>query len=390
MGVSRSMDFFKTTDLAETQEHRLLQESLRRFLAKELAPIAAQIDREERFPLEVVKHMGRLGFLGLILPEEYGGGGRDFTGCAIVAEEVSKICAATYTSTTAHVFAEHWIDLFGTEDQKRRYLPAMATADLLGAIALTEPEAGSDVASLATTAVREGDAYVLNGTKTFISNGPVADLVVVLARTGGPGPKGISTFIVESSTPGFEAGKPFEKCGNRASLTSEIFLRGCRVPARNLLGEENRGFIGSMQFLPFERMMVAVCCAALAQAALEACLRYAHERRQFGQPISSFQMIQGMLAEIATNIYATRCIVKHLIALLKQGVPCNTEASMGKLFGAEMVMRATIDAVQVLGGYGYTRDFPVERYMRDAKLFAIGGGTSQIQKLIIARALLGQ
>ncbi len=382
------MEVFKSTDFAVTPEHRMLQDSVRRFVAKELAPIAAHIDKEERFPLDVIKHMGRLGFLGLIVPEEYGGGGRDFTGCAIVAEEVSKVCAGTYTSTTAHVFAEHWIDMFGTEEQKNRYLPRMATTDLLGAIALTEPEAGSDVASLKTTARREGDVYVLNGTKTFISNGPVADVIVVLARTGGPGPKGISTFIVESNMPGFSPGKPFEKCGNRASLTSEITFRECRVPRTHLLGQEHRGFVESMRFLPFERVMVAVCCVGLAQAALEACIRYAKDRTQFGQPICSFQMIQSMLADIATNIYATRCMIQHIIGLLEQGVACNTEASMGKYFGAEMVMRATIDAVQILGGYGYTHEFPVERYMRDAKLFAIGGGTSQIQKLIIARALL--
>jgi len=355
------MEFFRTIDFAETEEHQMLKESLRRFLAKELAPIAAQLDKEERFPADVIKKMGALGFLGLILPEEYGGGGHDFVGCAIVAEEVSRICAATYTSTTGHVFAEHWIDMFGTKHQKDRYLTGMATAEKIGAIALTEPDAGSDVASLKTTAVRQGDNYILNGTKIFISNGPVADVVVVLARTGGPGPKGISTFIVESGFPGYSATPPFEKCGNRASLTSEIVFENCEVPAGNLLGEENRGFIGSMKFLPFERMMVAVCCAALAETALDECIRYAKERKQFGQPIASFQMIQSMMAE---------------------------KASMAKLFGSEMVMRATIDAVQILGGYGYTREFPVERYMRDAKLFAIGGGTSQIQKLIIARRLL--
>ena len=382
------MEFFRTIDFAETEEHQMLKESLRRFLAKELAPIAAQLDKEERFPADVIKKMGALGFLGLILPEEYGGGGHDFVGCAIVAEEVSRICAATYTSTTGHVFAEHWIDMFGTKHQKDRYLTGMATAEKIGAIALTEPDAGSDVASLKTTAVRQGDNYILNGTKIFISNGPVADVVVVLARTGGPGPKGISTFIVESGFPGYSATPPFEKCGNRASLTSEIVFENCEVPAGNLLGEENRGFIGSMKFLPFERMMVAVCCAALAETALDECIRYAKERKQFGQPIASFQMIQSMMAENATNIYATRCMVKHLIELLKKEVECNVEASMAKLFGSEMVMRATIDAVQILGGYGYTREFPVERYMRDAKLFAIGGGTSQIQKLIIARRLL--
>lgn len=376
-------------DYAQTEEHKMLRESVRDFLAKELAPIADEIDRESRFPMEVFKKMGRLGFLGLVLPEEYGGGGDDYIGCAIVQEEIAKVCASTFTSTMGHIFCGHWIDIFGTEEQEKKYLPDLATTEKIGAIGMTEPEAGSDLASLRTTALRDGEYYVLNGSKMFITNAPVADVMVVLASTDkSKGPKGISTFIVDTNTPGFSTGKPLDKLGNRASPLSEVFFEDCRVPAPNLLGKEGEGFFGALKFLSFERMMVMVCCAALAEAALEASIKYAKERVQFGRPIAKFQSIQNMIADMSTGIFASQCMAYRVMTSLQEGRDCAVEAAKGKLFATEMVMKATIDAIQIFGGYGYTKDFPVERYMRDAKAFSIGGGTSEIQRLIIAGDLL--
>ncbi len=378
---------FKPIDYAETDEHRMIQETARRFLADKLVPIAAEIDREERFPLEVFKELGRLGLLALMAPEEYGGGGHDIMGCAIVAEEIAKVCAGTYTSTTGHVFCLHWIDKYGTPEQKKRYLPLLASGEWIGGMAITEPEAGSDVASLKTTAVREGDAYVVNGNKIFITNGSVADVIVCLVRTGGPGPKGISTLIIETDTPGYSASKPFEKCGNRASPTNELAFEDCRVPVSNLLGKENRGFIESMIFFPFERALVGVCCGALCEASLEEAIRYCKERSQFGQPIIEFQMVQQMLAEMTVDLQGTKSLTRDALKKYMSGEDANIEASIAKIFGADAAMRVTMNAVQLLGGYGYTQEFPVERWFRDAKLYAIGGGTSQIQKLIVARSL---
>lgn len=379
---------FKPIDYAETDEHRMIQETVRRFVADKLAPIAAEIDRDERFPREVFKELGKLGLLALMAPEAYGGGGHDVIGCALVAEEISKVCAGTYTSTTGHVFCLHWIDKYGTPEQKAAYLPKLATGEWVGGMAITEPEAGSDVASLKTTAVRDGDDYVVNGNKIFITNGSVADVIVCLVRTGGPGPKGISTLIIETDNPGYTASTPFEKCGNRASPTNELAFENCRVPVSNLLGTENRGFIESMIFFPFERALVGVCCGALCEAALEETVKYCKERSQFGRPIIEFQMVQQILAEMAVDLQATKTLTKDVLKKYMSGADANVEASIAKIYGADAVMRVTTHAVQLLGGYGYTREFPVERWFRDAKLFAIGGGTSQIQKLIVARALM--
>ncbi len=379
---------FETIDYAETEEHRMVQSTARKFLADKLAPIAAQLDEEERFPKEIIRGMGELGLLALIAPEEFGGGGHDVIGTAIVAEEVSKICAGTYTSAQGHIFCLHWIDKYATPEQKAKYLPRLVSGEWLGGIAITEPEAGSDVASLKTTAVREGDHYVVNGTKTFISNGNVADVIVCMTRTGGPGPKGISTLIIETSTPGYSASKPFEKLGNRASPTCEVALEDCRIPAENLLGRENNGFIESMVFFPFERALVAVCCGALCESALNESLQYCKERKQFGKPIAEFQMVQQILAEMAVDLQATKSLTRDVLKKYASGQDANMEASIAKIFAADAAMRVTTNAVQLLGGYGYTREFPVERWFRDAKLFAIGGGTSQIQKMIVARGLM--
>jgi len=379
---------FKPVDYAETDEHRMIQQTARRFLAEKLAPIAAEIDREERFPVEVFRALGELGLLALVVPEEYGGGGHDVIGTAIVAEEIAKICAGTYTSTTGHVFCTHWIDKYGTPEQKAKYLRKLATTEWIGGMAITEPEAGSDVASLRTRAVRDRDHYVLNGSKTFITNGSVANLIVCLTRTGGPGPKGISTFIIETATPGFSASKPFEKCGNRASPTCEITFTDCRVPAANLLGQENRGFVECLIFFPFERGLTAVACAALCESALTHAVAYCKDRKQFGQPIIEFQMVQQMLAEMAVDLQVSKTLTRDSLKKYASGADANVDASIAKIFASEAAQRVTSNAVQLLGGYGYTREFPVERWFRDARVYAIAGGTTQIQKLIVARALL--
>lgn len=379
---------FQFIDYAMTEDHKILQDMVRRFLADKLAPVAAENDEKERFPLEIVKEMGRLGFLALIAPEEYGGGGHDVIGTAIVAELISRICGGTYTSTTGHIFSMHWLDKFGTKEQKEQYLPKLATCEYIGCIGITEPEAGSDVAALKTKAVLDGDHYILNGTKTFITNGNVADIMIVMTRTGEPGPKGITNFIVETKMPGYEASKSFAKMGNRASPTCEVAFTDCRVPAENLLGTLNNGFIETMNFFPFERVLVAVACGALAESSFYEALRYSQERKQFGQPIAQFQMVQQMLADMACKIQSIKAMTKECLLKYAAGIQANTEASMAKLYASEATLRVITDAIQILGGYGYMREFPVERWYRDARVYSIGGGTSQIQRQIIARAMM--
>ena len=378
-------------NLERNAEHSLVRKELRKILKKELVPIAAEIDETEQFPMDLFKKLGNLGYLGLILPEKFGGGGRDFFGTAIVAEELAKVCPGLYTSSFGHIFCSHWIDMFGTDAQKEKYLPPLATADHIGAIAITEPDAGSDVSGIITNAVEEGDHYILNGRKTFISNGPIADTICVVARTPDETTdKGISTFIFETETPGFHAEAPMNKLGNRASLTSEIAFENCRVPKENILGTKHKGLSEVTKFFAFERVTVAIACAAITEAALAASKEYALQRVQFGQKIAFFQSIQEMLADMATDIYATRCMSWDILDRMEKGEHPVSEASMSKVFGSEMVMRHTMNAIQIFGGYGYTKEFPVERYFRDAKLYSIGGGTSQIQRMIIARGVLGK
>ncbi len=379
---------FEPIDYATTDEHRMIRESARKLVAARLAPVAAELDREERFALDVVRELGRQGLLGLIAAEEHGGGGRDYVGAAIVAEEVAKVCTGTYTSTSGHVLALHWIDAFGSPAQRARYVPKLATAQWLGGIAITEPEAGSDVASLATSAVHDGDSYRLDGSKVFITNGSVADVLVCLVRTGGPGAKGISSVILETSTPGFSASRPFEKCGNRSSPTCELAFADCRVPAESLIGREGEGFAQVMRLFVFERALVGVACSALCEAALACAVRHCSTRRQFGRPIADFQMVQQLLAEMAVDLHVTKSLTRDLLGKIVSGTEAAVDAAITKIFSAEAAVRVTGNAVQLLGGYGYTRELPAERWFRDAKLFSIGGGTTQIQKLIVARALL--
>ena len=364
-----------------TKEHKLIGQAVREFVKKELAPIVPELDEEERFPMEVFKNMGDLGFLGLILPDEYGGSGPDYFGAAVVGEEIAKVCPGFHTSVHGHVFCAHWIDLFGTSEQKQKYLPGLATAESIGAIAITEPEAGSDVGGAQTFATETNEGFILNGSKIFISNGPIADVIVVVAATDDESkPRGISTFILETKTPGFTAEPPMKKLGNRVSPTSEIILKDLFLPKENLLGTKHKGLAETTKLLTFERVLVAVACGGIAEKALHEARTYALGRKQFGKPIAHFQSIQHMMADVAAEIFATKSMAYRVLEQMEQGQYPVAEAAMAKLFGAEMVMRATTAAIQILGGYGYTREFPVEKLFRDAKVYSIGGGTSQIQR----------
>ena len=373
----------------KTGVHKLIRKEVNAFLKKELLPIVNEIDAESRFPEDIFKQLMELGYLSLILPEEYGGGGHDFFGTAIVAEELAKACAGLYTSAFGHIFCQHWIDMFGTDEQKTKYLPMLSNGTYIGAIAITEPDAGSNVAGITTSAIEDGDCYVLNGRKTFITNGPIANIICVVTLTDPDSkPRGISTFIVETKTEGFYAEKPMKKLGNRCSLTSEIAFDECRVPKENLLGTKNKSLIETTKFFSFERVAVAVACAGITEAAMEAAINYATQRKQFGVAIASFQGIQEMIADMATDIYATRCMCEDLLNKMEKGEYDVDKASMAKAFASEMVNRHTSNAVQIFGGYGYTAEFPVERYFRDARVFSIAGGTTQIQRRLIARSLL--
>lgn len=374
-----------------TKEHKMIGQAVREFVSKELTPIVPELDEEERFPMEVFKNMGDLGFLGLILPEEYGGGGPDYFGAAVVGEELAKVCPGFHTSVHGHVFCAHWIDLFGTPEQKRKYLPGLATAESIGAIAITEPNAGSDVGAAQTFAAETDEGFILNGNKIFISNGPIADVIVVVAATDDESkPRGISTFILETKTPGFTSEMPMKKLGNRVSPTSEIILKDLFLPKENLLGTKHKGLAETTKLLTFERVLVAVACGGIAEKALHEARGYALGRKQFGKPIAHFQSIQHMMADVAAEIFATKSMAYRVLEQMEQGQYPVAEAAMAKLFGAEMVMRATTAAIQILGGYGYTREFPVEKLFRDAKVYSIGGGTSQIQRGIIAADLLSK
>lgn len=380
-------------DFELNEEQKMLQKTVREFAEKELAPLAYEIDRDERFPHENYKKMGEMGLLGITVSEEYGGSGGNYMDLAIVSEELSAVCASTAVAcgVTADLFNDN-LRRHGNESQKRKYLPPMCSGETIGGLAMTEPEAGSDVMSMKMRAERKGDHYVLNGTKVFISNAPIADVLIVYAKTAPEkGSQGVSAFIVESSFPGFSRGKKFEKMGWRGSPTGEIFLEDCIVPEENLLGEKNKGAAILMSGLNTERILLGAMSVGIARGAYEYALNYAKERIQFGKPIASYQLIQHKLANMAMEIEAARLLTYEAAAMADKGmlgVEGNLTASYAKLYGSELCMRVTTEAVQILGGYGYTKDFPVERMMRDAKLQTIGGGTSEIEELIIARNIL--
>jgi alkylation response protein AidB-like acyl-CoA dehydrogenase len=373
-----------------TEEQRMIQQTAREFADAEIAPAADRHNREERFPLEIVKQLGKMGFLGMIIPEQYGGSQAGNLALVLALEEVNRVCASTGVTMSVHnsLVASpivHW----ASEELKREYLPRMATGEILGAYALSEPGSGSDAAGLVTSAVRDGNDFVLNGTKNFITTGAEADIVIVMARTD-PSHKtrGITAFIVEKDTKGYHVGKKEQKLGLRASSTVQLVFEDARVPARKVLGEVGGGFKIAMHTLDGGRIGIAAQAVGIAQACLDASVKYAEEREAFDQQIGKFQAVQWKIANMATRIEAARLLVYNAARLKDEGKPHGKEAAMAKLFASETANEAAREAVQIHGGAGYLEDFPVERYFRDARITEIYEGTSEIQRIVIARHLL--
>jgi alkylation response protein AidB-like acyl-CoA dehydrogenase len=373
-----------------TPDQRDWRETLKEFADKEIAPHASRYDDAGEFPWDSVKKMRELGLFGLVFPEKYGGQGSGTLEYVFAVEEVSRACASTGITLAAHVSLGTWpIYAFGTEEQKQRYLPALCTGEKLASFGLTEPEAGSDAGGTKTRAVLEGDQYAVNGRKIYITNGSVSGTTVFTAvTTPGVGVKGISSFIIERGTPGFTPGTREKKLGHRASDTVELIFENVKLPQGNRLGPEGDGFKQFMKTLDGGRISIGAMSLGIAQAALDASLKYSHERRQFGRSIADFQAIQLLLADMATELEAARLLVYAAARLKDRGMPYTRYAAMAKLKASTVAMRAADTSVQIHGGAGYMTDHPVERYFRDAKLMEIGEGTSQIQKLIIARELL--
>ena len=384
------MDF----ELSEAQ--RMLRDTVRTFAHREIAPIAAAIDREDRWPGELWPRLGQLGVLGVTVPEAYGGSNAELLSGVLVIEEIAKASASVALSYGAHAnLCANNIAANGSESQRQRYLPPLCRGDAVGALALTEPEAGSDAVGIRTSARRDGDDYILNGRKMFITNGSVADTIVLYAKTDpAAGARGISAFIVEAGCPGFSVGQRLDKVGHRGSPTAELVLDDCHVPAANVLGEVNGGVRIMMQGLAIERVFLAGEPLGIAEAALEASIAYARERRQFGRRIGDFQLIQAKLADMYTQIEAARWLVYRTAVVADRaakgsGERINKEAAAAILFAAEMGTRVADQAVQIHGGYGYMNESAVSRYLRDAKLLEIGAGTSEIRRLLIGRELVG-
>ncbi|PEB09348.1 acyl-CoA dehydrogenase AcdA [Bacillus thuringiensis] len=372
-----------------SEEHEMIRKMVRDFAKNEVAPTAAERDEEERFDRELFDQMAELGLTGIPWPEEYGGIGSDYLAYVIAIEELSRVCASTGVTLSAHTSLAGWpIFKFGTEEQKQKFLRPMAEGKKIGAYGLTEPGSGSDAGGMKTTAKRDGDHYILNGSKIFITNGGIADIYVVFALTDPESKqRGTSAFIVESDTPGFSVGKKESKLGIRSSPTTEIMFENCRIPVENLLGEEGQGFKVAMQTLDGGRNGIAAQAVGIAQGALDASVEYARERHQFGKPIAAQQGIGFKLADMATDVEAARLLTYQAAWLESEGLPYGKESAMSKVFAGDTAMKVTTEAVQVFGGYGYMKDYPVERYMRDAKITQIYEGTQEIQRLVISRML---
>ena len=372
-----------------SEEHEMIRKMVRDFAKNEVAPTAAERDEEERFDRELFDQMAEIGLTGIPWPEEYGGIGSDYLAYVIAIEELSRVCASTGVTLSAHTSLAGWpIFKFGTEEQKQKFLRPMAEGKKIGAYGLTEPGSGSDAGGMKTIAKRDGDHYILNGSKIFITNGGIADIYVVFALTDPESKqRGTSAFIVESDTPGFSVGKKESKLGIRSSPTTEIMFENCRIPVENLLGGEGQGFKVAMQTLDGGRNGIAAQAVGIAQGALDASVEYARERHQFGKPIAAQQGIGFKLADMATDVEAARLLTYQAAWLESEGLPYGKESAMSKVFAGDTAMKVTTEAVQVFGGYGYTKDYPVERYMRDAKITQIYEGTQEIQRLVISRML---
>jgi butyryl-CoA dehydrogenase len=378
------MDF----DLDEQQQ--MIRKMAREFAEKEIKPVAAEFDQTASFPAEIIRKLGELGFMGMMVPEEYDGAAMDCISYALAVEEISRADASTGVTMSVNnsLCCQPILD-YGTEDQKKKYLPPLATGEKLGAFSITEPEAGSDAGNVQTTAVADGADYVVNGTKIFVTNGGKADIIILFAATDkAAGPRGISAFIVEKGMPGFTVGKKEDKMGMRASNTSELIFEDCKVPKENLLASEGKGFRIALATLDGGRIGIAAQAVGIGQACLEAAVAYSKQRKQFGRSICEFQAIQWILSNIATEVEAARFLTYKAAFFKDKGARFSKEAAEAKLFASEAAVRAAINAVQVHGGYGYMKEYDVERYFRDAKLTEIYEGTSEVQRLVIAASLL--
>ncbi len=373
-----------------TPEQKMVQSVVRRFAETEIKPIAQEIDETEEFPWSVLKKMGELNIMGMAIPKEWNGAGVDTISYMIAIEEIAKVCASTSVIMAVHnSVCCYPIYLFGTDFQKEKFLKPLAAGEKLGAFALTEPSAGSDAGSVRTIAKLDGDEYIIQGNKIFITSGSEADVALIIASTDpSQGVRGLSAFLVEKGTPGYTYGTIEDKMGVRASATTELVFENCRIPKENLLGQEGKGFKIGMTTLDASRMGIAAQAVGIAQGALDESVKYAKEREQFGRPIGKFQAIQWMLAEMATKIQAARFLVHHAAYLKEEGKPFTKESAMAKLYASRIAREVTSDAVQIHGGYGYTKDYAVERFYREAKITEIYEGTSEVQKMVIAREAL--
>ncbi|MCX6315105.1 MAG: acyl-CoA dehydrogenase [Chitinophagaceae bacterium] len=376
---------FTTSEL--TQQ---VAQTARDFAAQHIKPHIMEWDESQEFPLAVFKQMGELGLMGVLVPEAYGGSGLSYLEYSAIIQEIAKVCGSIGLSLAAHnSLCTGHILAFGNEAQKQKYLPKLASAEYIGAWGLTEANTGSDAGNMKTTAVKDGDHWILNGTKCWITHGKTGDVAVVVCRTGEPRAKDNSTaFIVDRGTPGFQAGKKENKLGMRASETTEMIFDNCRIPDTQRMGEVGSGFKQSMKVLDGGRISIAALSLGIAKGAYEAALQYAQERYQFDKPIAQFQGISFKLADMATEIAAAELLINQACYLKMQGLPMTKEAAMAKYYASEVSVKVSTDAVQIFGGYGYTKDFPVEKFYRDSKLCTIGEGTSEIQKLVISREVL--
>jgi len=377
-------------DLGFTSEQHQLRKSIREFCEAEIKPHVMEWDESQHFPIDVFKRLGKLGVLGAVFPEELGGSGYSYVDYSIVMEEIARVDPSIALSVAAHVsLCTNHIYLAGNDEQKQRYLPKLTTGEWIGCWSLTEPEAGSDAGGTRTKAVLDGDSWVLNGGKTFTTNAQVADVCVAMAMTDrSASAHGISAFILEKGTPGFKVGKKENKLGMRCSPTGEVLFTECRLPAEQLCGKRGEGFIDSLRILDGGRISIAALSVGLAQGAYEAALKYSKQRKQFSRFISEFQAIQHKLADMATEIDAARLLTLRAAWLKDSGASVNKESAMAKLYASESAVRVANESLQIHGGYGFIKDYPVEKFYRDVKLCTIGEGTSEIQKLVIARQLL--
>ena len=377
-------------NLRFTETHLMIRDTARQFANDELAPTVLERDEKEEFPYDAVKKMGELGFMGMMVSEQYGGAGLDTISYVLALEEIGKVDASACVIMSVNNSLVCWgLEAFGTEEQKQKYLVDLASGKKLGAFALSEPEAGSDATNQRTTATRDGDEYVINGTKNFITSGAHADIVLVMASTDrSKGARGVSAFIVEKGTPGFSVAKKEKKMGIRSSDTVSLAFEDCRIPVVNRIGEEGFGIKLALKTLDGGRIGIATQALAIAEASLDASIKYSKERKAFEKPIAELQAIQFKLAEMATDIEAARHLILHAASLKDNKQPYATEAAMAKLFASRISVRCALEAVQIHGGYGYIREYHVERYLRDSKITEIYEGTSEIQKMVISRALL--